>query len=86
MMFICIIKDDTLAYSANLIFTHHPNKHKQIVLTFVQRRPNIFDAGLTLYECSTNILCLLGCLLFINTDAAPDFRVFIYTVYIYIFH
>ena len=26
----------------------------------MQRRPNVFDAGPTLYDCYTNILCLLG--------------------------
>ena len=26
----------------------------------VQRRPNVFDVGPTLYKCYTNILCLLG--------------------------
>ena len=29
-------------------------------ITFVQRRPNVFDVGPTLYKCYTNILCLLG--------------------------
>ena len=30
---------------------------QNICITFVQRRPNIFDA---LYKCYTNVLCLLG--------------------------
>ena len=30
-------------------------------ITFVQRRPNVFDVGPTLYKCYTNVLCLLGC-------------------------
>ena len=29
-------------------------------ITFIQRRPNIFDVGPTLYKCYTNVLCLLG--------------------------
>ena len=29
-------------------------------ITFVQRRPNVFDVGPTLYKCYTNGLCLLG--------------------------
>ena len=29
-------------------------------ITFVQRQPNVFDVGPTLYKCYTNILCLLG--------------------------
>ena len=32
-----------------------------ICITFVQRRPNVFDVGPTLYKCYTNVLCLLGC-------------------------
>ena len=30
-------------------------------LTFVQRRPNVFDVSPILYKCYTNVLCLLGC-------------------------
>ena len=33
---------------------------QNICLTFVQRRPNVFDVGPTLYKCHTHILCLLG--------------------------
>ena len=33
-----------------------PNKNK----TFVQRRPNVFDLGPALYQCYTNVLCLMG--------------------------
>ena len=29
-------------------------------ITFVQRRPNVFDVGPTLYKCYTSIMCLLG--------------------------
>ena len=28
-------------------------------MTFVQRRPNVFNVGPTLYKCYTNVLCLL---------------------------
>ena len=31
-----------------------------ICITFVQRRPNVFDVGPALYKCYTNVLCLLG--------------------------
>ena len=31
-----------------------------ICITFVQRRPNVFDVGPTLYKCNKNVLCLLG--------------------------
>ena len=27
-------------------------------ITFIQRRPSVFDAGPTLYKCYTNVLCL----------------------------
>ena len=33
---------------------------QNICLTFIQRRPNVFDVGPTLYKCYTNVLCLLG--------------------------
>ena len=33
---------------------------KNICITFVQRRPNVFDVGPTLYKCYTDALCLLG--------------------------
>ena len=26
----------------------------------MQRRPNVFDVGPTMYKCYTNVLCLLG--------------------------
>ena len=29
-------------------------------MTIVQRRPNVFDVGPTLYKCYANVLCLLG--------------------------
>ena len=29
-------------------------------ITFIQRRPNVFDVGPTLYKCYTNLLRLLG--------------------------
>ena len=47
---------------------------QHICLTFVQRRPNVFDVGPTLYKCYTNALCMLGIYLddfnyiSINTD------------------
>ena len=33
---------------------------QNICITFVQRRPNVFDVGPALYKCYTNVLCLLG--------------------------
>ena len=32
---------------------------QNICIAFVQRRPNVFDVGPTLYKCYTNVLCLL---------------------------
>ena len=32
-----------------------------ICITFIQRRPNVFDVGPTSHKCYTNVLCLLGC-------------------------
>ena len=31
-----------------------------ICIPFIQRRPNVYDAGPTLYKCYTNVSCLLG--------------------------
>ena len=33
---------------------------KNICITFIQHRPNVFDVGPTLYKCYTDVLCLLG--------------------------
>ena len=33
---------------------------QNIFATFIQRRPNTFDAGPTLYKCYANVWCLLG--------------------------
>ena len=30
---------------------------QNICTTFLQRRPNAFDAGPTFYKCSTHVLC-----------------------------
>ena len=34
---------------------------QNICITFIQRRPNVFDVGPTLYKCYINVLYLLGC-------------------------
>ena len=36
-------------------------KTQYICITFVQRLPNVFAVGPTLYKCYTNVLPLLGC-------------------------
>ena len=33
---------------------------QNICITFVQRRPNVFDVGPTMYKCYTKVLCVLG--------------------------
>ena len=33
---------------------------QHICITFVQRRPNVYDVGPTLHKCYTDVLCLLG--------------------------
>ena len=39
---------------------NYSQQTQNICITFIERRPNVFDVGLTLYKCYTNILCLLG--------------------------
>ena len=34
---------------------------QNICITFIQRRPNVFDVRPKLYNCYTNVLCFLGC-------------------------
>ena len=50
--------DQELAGWTTRVWSADSSKHK----TFVQRRPNVFDVGPTLYQSYTNILCLLGSL------------------------
>ena len=39
-----------------------PSQQTQnICIKFIQRRPNVFDVGPTLYKCYTNVSCLLVC-------------------------
>ena len=33
---------------------------QNICITFIQRRPNVFDVVPALYKCYANVLCLLG--------------------------
>ena len=42
--------------------TEGDSPSKYMCTTFVQRRPNVFDVGPTLYNCYTNFVCL-PCLL-----------------------
>ena len=45
---------------------------QNICTTFVQRRPNVFDVGPTLYKCYTNVLCLLGYLFVFFSEVNHD--------------
>ena len=40
--------------------SHSSQQTQNTCITYVQRRPNVFDVGPTLYKCYTNVLCLLG--------------------------
>ena len=48
-------------HRARAAFGASSQRTQNICITFIQCRPNVFDVGPTLYECYTNILCLLGC-------------------------
>ena len=49
----------------------HSQKTQNICVTFAPRRPDVFDAGPTLYKCYTNVLCLLGWIWLANRDPVP---------------
>ena len=44
----------------NLLKIAYTQQTQNICITFIQRRPNVFAVGPTLYKCYTNVLCLLG--------------------------
>ena len=48
---------------------------QNICITFVQRRPNVFDVGPTLYKCYTNVLWLLGSLTQLHGLASESERI-----------
>ena len=50
---------DIVDYKDNLKIKQS-QQTQNICITFVQRRPNVFDVGPTLYKCYTNVLCLPG--------------------------
>ena len=45
------------------LFSEVSQQTQNIFITFVQRRPNVFDVGPTLYTCYKNISCLQGFIL-----------------------
>ena len=52
-------------YLYSKLFLFSPSQQTQnMCITFVQRRPNVFDMGPTLYKCHTNVLRLLGYAIF----------------------
>ena len=70
--------------STRLKIGSHPGKHKNNCLTFVERRPNVFDVRPTLYKLYTNGLCLLGC---INHNAcflSDNRTIFLECIYTYL--
>ena len=53
-------KNAIICKACNVCNNTFSQKTQNICITFVQRRPNVFDGGPTLYKCHTNVLCLLG--------------------------
>ena len=50
----------TGVYSLNPDMSQKLSQQTQnICITFVQRRPNVFGVGPTIYKCYTNVVCLL---------------------------
>ena len=49
-----------ILYKSRWLFFRDARKTQNICITFVQRRPNVFHVGPTLYKCYTNVLYLLG--------------------------
>ena len=42
------------------VYSRLTQQTQNICIALVQRRPNVFDVGPTLYKCYTNVSCLLG--------------------------
>ena len=60
LRYICEKVQVTLIRERNHVICCKNQQTQNILITFVQRRHNVFDVGSTLYKCYTNILCLLG--------------------------
>ena len=54
------INIDSTTCVAFVVCSPYTQQTQSICITFVQRRPNVFDVGPTLYKCHTNVLFLLG--------------------------
>ena len=56
-----IIRSNTMIYECVMIGLCLDHQQAQnIYITFIQRRPNVFAVGQTLYKWHTNVLCLLS--------------------------
>ena len=51
--------DDYVCDDTRHMTRRHSQQTQNICITFVQRRPNVFDVDPTFYKCYTNGLCLL---------------------------
>ena len=55
-----VASDTTIEHLSVVMARGASQKTQNICITFVQRRPNVFDVGPALYKCYTNVSCLLG--------------------------
>ena len=55
-----LLKPNTCLYTAVKSQKGSNQQTQNICITFIQRRPNVFDVGPTLYKCYANVLYLLG--------------------------
>ena len=53
-----IFLNTILVYGNGDILWTYSQQTQNICITFIQRWPNVFDVGPTLYKCYTNVLCL----------------------------
>ena len=61
----CVLIPSHNSSVTQLIFSwtfqaHRIPENTNICIAFIQRRPNVSDVGPTLYNCYTNVVCLLG--------------------------
>ena len=56
VFYICICK--------LFVYINASQQAQHICIKFVQRRPNVFDVGPTLYKCYTNVFVFAGCVIF----------------------
>ena len=56
----CFIAERYSLRIISLIARRYPQQTQKNCITFVQRRPNVFDVGPALYKCHTKVFCLMG--------------------------